>query len=84
MDKYVEDNIVLDPIFYVEFDFAIVRGCRALWEAVRMQNGFASYFAWCKRGKFRSPFQPLSMINIVQLGNRKEVLVLVWSKRFGS
>ena len=49
-----------------------------------MQNSFASYCAWCKRGKFRSPFQPLSMINIVQLGNRKDVLMLVWSRRFGS
>jgi len=84
MAKYGEDNIVLDPIFHVELDFAIARGCRAMWEAVRMQNGFASYFAWCKRGKFRSPFQPISVINIAQLYIRKEVLVLVWSRGFGS
>ena len=36
---YAEDNIVLDPIFHVEFDFAIARGCRAMWEAVWMQKG---------------------------------------------
>ena len=84
MAKYVEDNIVLDPILHVEFDFAIARGCRAVCEALRMQNGFASYFAWCKMGNIRRPFQPISVINIAQLCNRKEVMVLVWSRSFGS
>ena len=84
MAKYVEDNIELDPILHVEFDFANARGCRAMWEAVRMQNGFASYFVWCKRGKFRSPFQPKTLINIAQIRIRKEVLALVWSRGFGS
>ena len=84
MAEMVGDNIVLDPKFHVEFDFATVWGRRALWEALPMQNGFASYFAWCKMGNIRRPFQPISVINIAQLGFRKEVLVLVWSRGFGS
>ena len=84
MDKFVEDNIVLNPILHVEVDFAILRGLGAMWEAVRMQNGFASYFAWCKMGKFRWPFQPETVINIAQLCIRKEVPVMVWSRRFDS
>ena len=82
MDKYVEDNIVLDPKFHVEFDFAIALGRRALWEAVRMQNGFASYFAWCKMGKFRWPFQPMMLLNIARIYIREEVPKLVWSTSF--
>ena len=83
MAKYVEDNTVLDPIFHVELDFAIARGCRATWEAVRMQNSFASYFAWCKMGKFRRPFQPMMRLNIARIYIKEEVPMLVWSTTFG-
>ena len=84
MAKMVGDNIVLDPKFHVEFDFATVWGRRALWEAVRMQNVFASYFVWCKMGKFRWPFQPIMRLNIAHIYIREEVPMLVWSTIFVS
>ena len=79
----VWNNIVLDSKFHVEFDFAIAGGRRALWEAVRIQKGFASYFAWCKMGKFRWPFQPMMLLNIACIYIREEIPMLVWSRTFG-
>ncbi len=77
MAKMVEGDIVLDPKLHVEFDFATAGGHRALWEAIQMQKGFASYFAWCKMGKFRCPFQPMMLLNTACICIRKEVPAMV-------